>query len=256
MRIKIAFRNLVISQLIIFIFLIFAYFTWFPYSFSKLGGFHDTALMLIFVDLILGPLLVFLIYKENKKYLKFDINVLLSIQLIAFIFGAYSLFLKHPAYAVFSVDRFVLTNVSKIYPQQTWSENIKRHFFNSTDFVIANFPTEIKKRSKLINDVVFNGQPDIDSRPKYFSPLDNKINLLMEKGMQLEDLTLDTLNERKLSLFMKKHIDISNNLIYFPLSGNNKKDVLWVFNKTSGKPLGIIDIDPWSLMTVSNLEDK
>jgi len=67
MRLKIALRNLVISQFIIIIFLIFAYLVWFPCSFSDLGDYTETALMLIFVDLVLGPLLVFIVFKENKN---------------------------------------------------------------------------------------------------------------------------------------------------------------------------------------------
>ncbi len=84
MRYKIAIRNLLISQAIIILFLVFAYFVWFPHSFTQLGGFHETAFMLIFVDLVLGPLLIFIIYREGKKYLTFDINILLAIQLGAF----------------------------------------------------------------------------------------------------------------------------------------------------------------------------
>jgi len=66
MRIKIALRNLFISQTIIVLFLIFAYLVWFPHSFAKLGGFYDTAFMLILVDLVLGPFSVFIIYKEGN----------------------------------------------------------------------------------------------------------------------------------------------------------------------------------------------
>ena len=165
------------------LFLIFAYFIWFPHSFSKLGGFNKTALMLIFVDLILGPLLVFIVYKEGKKFLTFDINTLLGIQLSAFIFGAYSLYLKHPAYAVFTVDRFTLTNVSTIYPQQSWFEQLTTTFFSSPKLVAAKFPSSVDERNDLFFKVVLNGAPDIDKRPKYFEPLDTNIKAIFEKSI-------------------------------------------------------------------------
>ncbi|WP_299874341.1 hypothetical protein [uncultured Cocleimonas sp.] len=256
MKIKIALRNLYISQAIIFVFLIFAYFSWFPHSFTQLGGFYKTAWMLIFVDLVLGPLLVFLVYKENKKYLKFDINVLLSIQLIAFIFGAYSLFLKHPAYAVFSIDRFVLTNVSNIYPRPSWSEQLNSYFFSSPNFVVANLPKEIKEHNDLMLDVVFKGQPDIDSRPKYFTPLNQHAKTVMEKGINIYHLISNNQAEQKLRMFSKKHNGNIDDYAYFPMSGNNKKDVIWAFDRKTAKPVGIIDINPWKLKVALNLEKK
>lgn len=253
MKLKVALRNLCISQAVIILFLIFAYFFWFPHSFSQLGGFYKTAWMLIFVDLVLGPLLIFFIYKENKKHLIFDINALLSIQLIAFVFGAYSLFLKHPAYAVFSIDRFVLTNVSNIYPQPSWSEQFKKYFFSAPEFVVAHLPKDSEERNLLTLDVILNGLPDIDSRPKYFTPFDHHIDSVMNKRIQIGKLSLDTQAKEKLSLFAKKNEGEIADFAFFPLSGNNKKDMVWVFDKKTSKPIGIIDIDPWKFKVASNL---
>ena len=216
MKTKIALRNLYISQAIIIVFLIFAHFLWFPHSFTKLGGFYKTAWMLVFVDLVLGPLLVFLVYKEKKKYLRFDINVLLAIQLIAFVFGAYSLFLKHPAYVVFSVDRFVLTNVSNIHPQPSWSDQLQHHFFSSPEFVVAHLPKDPEERDLLTLDVILNGQPDIDNRPKYFTPFDQHIDSVMDKSIQIEHLALDVDAKEKMLLFTKKHKGKHNGFAFFP----------------------------------------
>ena len=251
LKLKVALRNLYISQAIILVFLAFAYFLWFPHSFTKLGGFYKTAGLLIFVDLVLGPLLVYFIYKENKKFLKFDINVLLGIQLIAFIFGAYSLFLKHPAYAVFSVDRFVLTNVSSIYPQLPWSQRFNS-FFSKPKFVTAYLPKNNKEKNNLTLDIILNGQPDIDARPRYFKPFDFYNDSVMSKSIKLEKLDLDSNDIKKLKIFNKKHEGNSKYLAYFPLRGNNKKDMVWAFDKRTGEPINIIDIDPWKFKTASN----
>ncbi|MEB8434187.1 hypothetical protein OO007_18260 [Cocleimonas sp. KMM 6892] len=244
MRYKIALRNLYISQSIIILFLIFAYYIWFPYSFSELGGFFKTAWMLIFVDLILGPFLVFFIYKDNKKYLKFDINVLLAIQLIAFIFGAYSLYLKHPAYAVFNNDRFIITNVSNIYPKPSFSEHFKNYFFSKPDLVMINFPKDDDEKKFLAMEIVFGGQPDINSRTKYFEPLKNHIDLFFKKSLQLEELVFDTKTKKQLDLIANKHNGTLKDYAFFPLMGNNQKPMIWAFDKKTAKPVGIMNIDP------------
>jgi len=247
MRTKIALRNLYISQTIIILFLVFAYFLWFPHSFIQLGGFSKTAFMLIFADLILGPLLVFIIFKEGKKYLKFDINVLLAIQIGAFAFGAYSLFLKHPAYAVFAGDRFSLTNVSAIYPQQSFISGIKTHFFSSPKFVVASLPKDTKAQSDLILNIVLNQAPDIDKRPAHYEPLEyEKFKTLLSKSIPIKHLLQN--NHKKFVDFYDKHGGKPSDYAYFPLTGNNKKSVIWVFDRNSLEPIGIVDSDPWVII--------
>ena len=245
MRIKLALRNLYISQAVIFAFLLFAYFVWFPHSFSKLGGFSETALMLIFVDLVLGPLLVFIVYKEGKRFLAFDINTLLAIQLGAFVFGAYSLYLKHPAYAVFTVDRFTLANVSQLYPQQHWLEQIRASFFSSPQFVIAKSPDNAKKRNALMFNVLLNGEPDINERPALFEPLEQHIDTVFSKSIPINQLFQNSKTKEKLTQFYKQYGGKPSDYAYFPLVGNNKKDMIWVFNRSTAQAIGIIDSDPW-----------
>jgi len=248
MRTKIALRNLYISQAVILIFLLFAYLTWFPHSFSKLGGFNKTAFMLVFADLILGPILVFIIFKEGKKYLQLDINVLLTIQMGAFIFGAYSLFLKHPAYIVFVNDQFRLTNVSAIYPQQSFLSGIKAHFFSSPKLVIATLPSDAKNKSDLILDMIFNQTPDIDRRPKYYESLKQQnFKVILSKSIPSDLLFQSSKNKEKFTKFYAQHGGTFNDYAYFPLSGNNKKNVIWVFDRQTFKPVGIVDTDPWLL---------
>ena len=245
MRIKLALRNLYISQAVIFAFLLFAYFVWFPHSFSKLGGFSETALMLIFVDLVLGPLLVLIVYKEGKKLLRFDINVLLGIQLFAFVFGAYSLYLKHPAYAVFSGDRFTLTNVSNVYPQQPWLQQFKTNFFSSPQFVVTKLPEDHKERNALMFSVLLGGAPDIDKRPEYFEPFMPNIDAIFSKSIPINQLFQNSKTKEKLTQFYKQHGGKPSDYAYFPLRGNNKKDMIWVFKRSTAQAIGIIDSDPW-----------
>ncbi|MEH6456117.1 MAG: hypothetical protein V7749_07335, partial [Cocleimonas sp.] len=60
----------------------------------------------------------------------------------------------------------------------------------------------------------------------------------------------------KLRLFNSKHKNNYNDFTYFPLKGNNKKDMIWVFDKKTAVPIGIIDIDPWKFKLASNQENQ
>ncbi len=250
MRLNIALRNLVISQLIILLFLVFAYFVWFPHSFLELGGFTRTAFMLIFADLILGPLLVFIVFKEGKKYLKFDINVLLSIQIIAFLFGAHSLYLKHPAYAVFKHDRFILTNVSHLYPQPGLQEQLTKTVFSKPQLVTTRLPENMAERMNLMVNVDLFGAPDIEKRPKYYAPVTDDLSALLQKSLHIENILADKNTKNKLQAFIKQHGGKASDYAYFPLSGNNKKQVIWVLDRNNAEPVGIIDSNPWAIKPI------
>ena len=140
-----------------------------------LGGFYKTALLLIFVDIVLGPLLVFIIYKKDKKYLSFDINVLLAIQLAAFVYGAYALYLKHPAYNVFVNDRFILMNISYISPEKVKFESLKTSFFSGPKMAYTELPSDNNKRTDFFLGVALFGDPSIDQRTDLYQPISEVI---------------------------------------------------------------------------------
>ena len=255
MRLKLALRNLYISQIIILIFLIFSYLAWFPHSFSWLGGFYDTAWMLIFVDLVLGPLLVFIVYKEDKKYLKFDINVLLAIQLGAFAFGAYSLYLKHPTYVVFVEDRFTLVNASQISPHGVRFDRLKPSIFSPT-FVYAQMPNDPQLQMDFMLGVDLKNEPRLEYRTDFYHPLEAYINVILNSGIKSSTFLEDSSTKEVLIKFIEEQGGTPNDYAFFPLKGNNSKNVVWAFDKETFKPVEILEIDPWKFKLAANKSDK
>jgi len=244
MRIKIALRNLFISQIIIILFLVFAYLMWFPYSYSLLGGFHKTALMLVLVDIVLGPLLVFIVYKKDKKYLTFDINVLLSIQLAAFVYGAHALYLKHPVYNVFVDDRFKLVNVSYTSPDEIRFESLKTSFFTKPKMAYTELPSDLTERTQFMLGVDLFGDRDIDQRADLYQPHIQALDKILDRQLNPSILFSSNENESKLKKFIKKHGGSISDYAFFPISGNNQKEAIFAMNNKNGEAVGIIDMNP------------
>ena len=92
--------HFLISFLIICAFLIFVYFVWYDQIFVELSGVIEPAKMLILVDVVLGPLLTFIIYQQGKKNLKLDLSLIVLVQLMAFAYGAYTLFIGKPSLVI------------------------------------------------------------------------------------------------------------------------------------------------------------
>lgn len=244
---KMAGINLLISQLLISIFLLIVWAIWFPSPFSEILGFSKAAQIMVLVNICLGPLLIFIIYKEGKKYLKLDLTILAILQIAALLFGAYSIYLKHPVYTVFAVDRFTLINVNRATPEKVKYPLLKRSFFSSPKTVYAKRPENPDDRNKLLFSVLFNGEPDLDRRAEHYEPFEKHLEKVFKRSLDTKILFPDDVSKLKLSHFLNKHGGEAKDYGFFPLQGSTDKDVIWVLDRINGKPVGTIDSDPWQV---------
>ena len=83
-RLKFFSCHLLISVLIALISILLVFFVWYPAPLAEALGVGHLFLMLIFIDVMLGPLLGLIIYKEGKKSLKFDLTIIILIQIYGF----------------------------------------------------------------------------------------------------------------------------------------------------------------------------
>ena len=239
--------NFFISLSIIALFLIFAYFIWFPAPFAEISGFNKTAVILLLTNICLGPLLIFIIYKDNKKNLKLDLSILAVIQVSAFIFGAYSFYLKHPVYAVFAVDRFTLINANSTTVDKIRYPELVNSLFSSPKFVFAKRPEAPEKRNQLLFSVLFEGKPDLDRRPEYYEPFNQHLSSVFKRSINTDILFHDATSRKKLTDFLNKNGGIAKDYAFFPLQRNRGDDLIWVLNRKTGLAIDTIDSDPWQM---------
>ena len=88
----------VISYLIIF--------HWFPDFYFHFDGGSRAILTIFFVDVVLGPSLTLIIFKQGKKGLKFDVAVILLMQLSALVWGVKTVYSERPGATVFYTGKF------------------------------------------------------------------------------------------------------------------------------------------------------
>ncbi len=89
---------IIISYLIIF--------RWFPDYYFFLDGGIRAITTIFFVGMVLGPGLTLLVFKPGKKGLKFDMAVILLLQLSALIWGVKNVYVERPGATVFYLGKF------------------------------------------------------------------------------------------------------------------------------------------------------
>ena len=90
------------------------FFIWYPSPLAKAVGVTHIFLMMLVIDVILGPLLTLLVYKQGKKTLLFDLTVIVLLQISALGYGLWTISQGRPAWLVFNVDRFDNVRVNDI----------------------------------------------------------------------------------------------------------------------------------------------
>lgn len=81
---------------------------WYPYPYRELAGGRELFLILIGVDVTLGPLITFAIFNRLKPWpvLRRDLVVVCTLQLAALAYGMWTVFEARPVYMVFEYNRF------------------------------------------------------------------------------------------------------------------------------------------------------
>jgi hypothetical protein len=81
---------------------------WYPYPYREISGGRELFLLVVTVDVILGPLLTFVIFSRRKPRAELlrDLAVIAMIQLAALGYGTWTVFVARPVHLVFEIDRF------------------------------------------------------------------------------------------------------------------------------------------------------
>ncbi|MCF6319228.1 MAG: hypothetical protein L3J83_08125 [Proteobacteria bacterium] len=106
-KVKAALIHTLISICVISLFAIIVFFIWYPKPFAAISGVIEPLKLLILIDVIIGPLLTFVVYKKNKKYLKLDLTLIALMQIAALFYGAYTIYNGRPSMVVMHNGEFV-----------------------------------------------------------------------------------------------------------------------------------------------------
>lgn len=97
---------------------VLVFMVWFPYPYSDVAGGSGLFRLIVSVDVVLGPLLTFVVFNRAKprKELWRDLSVIVVLQLAALTYGLNTVYQARPIYLVHEVDRFRVVTAVDIDP--------------------------------------------------------------------------------------------------------------------------------------------
>jgi len=92
---------------------------WYPYPYREISGGRELFLIVVAVDVILGPLITFTIFNRAKPWpeLRRDLVLVALIQLGALAYGLWSVSVARPVHLVFEYDRFRVVHAVDVPPE-------------------------------------------------------------------------------------------------------------------------------------------
>jgi hypothetical protein len=80
---------------------------------TAIGG-HEIFLLVVGIDVVLGPLLTLVAFKSGKRSLVFDLSCIAALQIAALCYGVSTLLEARPAYAAALENRFQVVQATEI----------------------------------------------------------------------------------------------------------------------------------------------
>ena len=229
-RIRFFIKHLTVSVCIALLIIAVVFFIWYPAPLAKTEGVSNIFLMLLTIDVILGPLLGLLVYKKGKKTLKMDLSIIIFIQILALSYGVYAIAKPRPAWIVQAGWLFELVPANSID-----SENqLKAQAPYCSNPI---FGPQWVAVNEYKNPNSFLATPHL--MPALYADMSYAKQRLSQYALQLKDLY--TFNEKN---NVDKVLDNYPNAKYWmPLRTSGKGLVVLLGQEY--QVIQIVDLDPW-----------
>jgi hypothetical protein len=202
------------------------YLGWYRWPGWYLAGVTHLVLVMICVDVILGPSLTFIIANKNKsrRELTRDIGIIVVVQLCALIYGSVSLWNGRPLYYAFSESVLQLVQAYDIEDADSdigrrQNPGLAPRWYSLPRWIWAPLPQDADERGKIFSSAVSGGD-DVISMPKYFKPWEDGLPSLRNQFKKVDDAAYFSKKEKqKLKENMKAAGVPDDQLNAMPLTG-------------------------------------
>ncbi|QEI14237.1 type IV pilin accessory protein [Cellvibrio japonicus] len=216
---------------------------WYPAPYDHITGVADIFLVVLFVDVVLGPLITLLIARRGKKGLLFDYIVIVFFQLIAFVYGLLVVAEGRPVWVVFNSDRFDIVRVREI-DQRNLNQaaaEYRRASWWGPRWVSVLPPEDLATYNQLVLETAFAGV-GMHLRPELYVPLLNRADKIRQEAKPLDDLKKYN-NEQQLEAILAEWPAAD---AWLPI-GTREKSMVALLRQDVPEVVAIVDLTPWPL---------
>lgn len=232
-----------LSLIIVLISIFIVWFIWYPEPLYKAAGVTRIVLIVLAIGLIVGPSLTFVVSKPNKKSLRFDLVIIVILQLTGFFYGLYQVYDGRPAWIAYNVDRFDLVKNNEIDNRKLIEalSTYQKVSNSGARYVAAIIPQEDSKISNqiLLDEVNYGIAPS--QRPELFQPLSAVDDLLVTRAKSINEL-YDYNDKIEVDNILSAYPRADG---FLPLKANAVDMTVLINTDKQPKVIKIVDLRPW-----------
>lgn len=239
-RLKFFLSHFAISCIIALAVMLLVFFIWYPSPLATAVGVTHIFLMLLAIDVIIGPVLGFLVYKEGKKTLKMDLTVIIVLQLCALGFGIYSIAEGRPVWLAYNVDRFELVRNNDIVEEKIVQAlpQYQHPSWGKPQYVAVEFAKDNETRNEDMFAEALGGI-SLAQKPERYVDISNAKTQVQQRMQKL--VVLEQYNEQaSVQSIVKKYPQAIG---FVPLKAVNVD--MTVLVDAQGDVIKIVDLRPW-----------
>lgn len=207
---------------------------WYPNNLHKAVGVTDIFILLLVIDMILGPLLTLIVYKKGKRTLIMDLTVIAVLQLSALGYGLWTVAEGRPAWLVFGGQHFELVRKVDVKPHQL----VRQPSWFGPEWVSVQQPLQLGLTSLFGNNR--NTEQSLYRQPAQYQRLDAQASRLQKAALPMTMLERNNSTEA-IAASLKKWPQAD---AWLPLRANNQ-DMVVLMHKETAEVVAIVDLHPW-----------
>jgi hypothetical protein len=219
---------------------------WYPPPMPSLLGVDAILLIMLGVDVVLGPLFTLIVYDRRKRSLKWDLATIAALQSAALAYGVHTVHQGRPAFVVLVKDRFEVVSPADLRPDARAAARANPHARIDPlrpRWVAARMPDAPEDRSRILFEAVSHGR-DVQHHPRLYVALDEASATALERALPI--VRLRALNPQRTAEVDAAVAATGRDaaaLRYLPLRGPASDGA--VLMGPGGDVLAVIALTPW-----------
>ncbi len=244
-KLRAALIHLLMSVLVVGVLLLIASQSIYPSPLHDAIGAKEIVVLMVTVDIVLGPLLTFVVYNERKKSLRFDLCVIATAQLCALMYAGYVLYSARPVFIAALGHRFDLVQANEL---QWLGENEALEEVNIPRFrpviVGTRAPASGDAQMKSIERAIA-GLGDRGHFPETHITIDAMKTEILQNAEPLSKLkALNSGQSAEIDAWLSQRGRKDADVVFQGLKAR-ARDMSVIIDITNGKVIGIAPFKPW-----------
>lgn len=229
--------HLLISAAVATVLFLLAWFVIYPAPmFVAIGG-HEVFLLLIGIDVILGPLLTLVVFKSGKRTLKFDLVVIAAMQIAALVYGVSQIYEARPVFVAALGSKFQVIQATELAYQNIQKSGKPLPMFGPV-WVGTTAPTNRFDREE-VKDVTDRAGGGVGHFPQFHTPIESAYPAIRAAARPIGQLFAIAGNDPKeIGQWLGRRGYTTESAQYQPIEIAISRFALMIDGAT-GKPIGI-----------------